>query len=154
MQIPCISCQSRFRLDSSLIKATGSLVRCTKCQYIFMVFPPSVENEPVVRDTNIAQSVLFDLFKVDQTAKDKGLLPDASKIFSSHRIDEIASINDFEEEEDDQDSEIEDIDLDELPELTEYEDMIDWDEPPDAEHLTDGEKKFYNGTQDLDINEA
>jgi len=119
-----------------------------------MVFPPSLDNEPVVQDPNIAQSVLFDLFKVDQTAQDKGLLPDASKIFNSHGIDEIASYRDFEEEEDGQDSDIEDIDLTELPELTEYEDMIDWDEPPDAENITDGEKKFYNGTQDLDINEA
>ena len=119
-----------------------------------MVFPPAHTDEPVVQDTDIAQSVLFDLFNVDQIARDKGLLPDASKILNSHGINEIASINDFEEEEDGKDSDIEDIDLAELPELTEYEDMIDWDEPPDAKNLTDGEKKFYNGTQDLDINEA
>ena len=154
MQIPCVSCQSRFRLDSRLVKATGSLVRCTKCGYIFLVCPSSIEDEPVVQDTNIAQSVLFDLFNVEQTAKDKGLLPDASKIFNSHEFDEIASIKDFEEEEDDQDPEIEDIDLDELPDLSEYEDMIEWDEPPDSEIPTDGERKFYNGTQDLDIDEC
>ena len=118
-----------------------------------MVYPPSVEDEPVVQDTNISQSVLFNLFNVEQTARDKGLLPDVSKIFNGHRFDEIATIKDFEEE-DDQDPEIEDTDLDELPDLSEYEDMIDWDEQPDAENLTDGEKKFYNGTQDLDIKEA
>ena len=119
-----------------------------------MVFPPAHTDEPVVQDTNIAQSVLFDLFNVNQTARDKGLLPDASTIFNGQRFDEIASINDFEEEEDDKDQEIEDTDLDELPDLSEYEDMIDWDEQPDSENLTDGEKKFYNGTQDLGINEA
>ena len=119
-----------------------------------MVYPPTIEDDPVVQDTKIDQSILFDLFKLEQTAKDKGILPDASKIFNNQRVDEIASINDLEEEEDDQDPEIENIDLAELPDLSEYEDMIDWDESPDSENLSDGEKTFFNGTQDLDINEA
>ena len=119
-----------------------------------MVYPPTIEDDPVVQDTKIDQSILFDLFKLEQTAKDKGILPDASKIFNNQRVDEIASINDLEEEEDDQDPEIENIDLAELPDLSEYEDMIDWDNPPDDDDFTDHEKQFYNKTQDLDISEG
>ena len=44
MKITCISCQSRFQLDGCLVKATGSLVKCSKCQQIFRVFPPDATN--------------------------------------------------------------------------------------------------------------
>lgn len=40
MLIPCKSCNSIFRLDSSLLKPTGSMVRCSKCGEIFRVFQP------------------------------------------------------------------------------------------------------------------
>jgi predicted Zn finger-like uncharacterized protein len=39
MKIPCESCHSVFRLDSSLIKDTGSVVRCSKCRKVFRVYP-------------------------------------------------------------------------------------------------------------------
>lgn len=154
MQILCISCQSRFRLDRDLVEATGSLVRCSKCGYIFMVYPPATAAEPVLKETNIDQSILFDLFKVEQTAKDRGIITDTCKIFNINKVDEIASFRDFEEEEEDQDPEIEDNDLAELPDLSEYEEMIDWDNSPDEDDLTEHEKQFYNSTQDLDINEG
>jgi len=154
MQILCISCQSRFRLDRDLVEATGSLVRCSKCGYIFMVYPPATAAEPVLKETNIDQSILFDLFKVEQTAKDREIITDTSKIFNINKVDEITSFRDFEEEEDDQDSEIEDIDLAELPDLSEYEEMIDWDIPPDEDDIAELDKQFYHNTQDLDINEG
>ena len=44
MKITCISCQSRFRVDSCLVKATGSMARCSNCQQIFTVFPPDATN--------------------------------------------------------------------------------------------------------------
>ena len=40
MKIPCESCHSVFRLNSSLIKDTGSVVRCSKCRKVFRVYPP------------------------------------------------------------------------------------------------------------------
>ena len=101
MQIPCISCQSLFHLDSNLVQSTGSLVRCSKCEYIFIVYPPAFDNKPVVKGTDIEQSILYDLFKVEHTAKDKRVIPESSKISHSHSVDEILSIKDFEEEEDD-----------------------------------------------------
>jgi len=154
MQIPCISCQSRFRLDSNLVEATGSLVRCSKCGYIFMVYPPATAAEPVLKETNIDQSILFDLFNVEQTAKDRGIITDTSTIFNINKVDEIAYFLEFEEEQDVQEPGIEDIDLAELPDLSEYEKMIDWDNPPDEDDFTEPETQFYNKTQDLDINEG
>ena len=153
MQIPCISCQSRFRLDSCLVKKTGSLVRCSKCGYIFMVYPPASANVPIVKDTKIDQSILVELLEVEKIKRYQGILNQTYDEIKNQQFDEFASIKEFEEEEDDRDPDIEDIDLNELPDLAEYEDMTESDEPPDSENLTDGEKKFYNGTQDLDIKE-
>jgi predicted Zn finger-like uncharacterized protein len=154
MQIPCVSCQSLFRLDSGLVKATGSLVRCSKCEYIFMVYPPTLNDKPTVKDTNIDQSILFDLFKVERTNRANGIHNQTTDVLKSHRADEIASINDFEEEEDGQASTDGSLDYSDLPDLSEYEDIIDWDESADADDLTEQEKQFYNSIQDLDINES
>jgi predicted Zn finger-like uncharacterized protein len=154
MQIPCISCQSRFRLDSRLVKATGSLVRCSKCEYIFMVYPPAFYDEPVVKDTNIDQSILDELLKVEKIKRYQGILDKTSDEINNQQFDEIASIKDLEEEEDDQEAEIEDIELAELPDLSEYENMIDWDEFPDEADLIENEKQFYNSIRYLDINET
>jgi predicted Zn finger-like uncharacterized protein len=37
--IPCKSCQTTFKFDSSLLKPTGTKVRCSKCQEVFRVYP-------------------------------------------------------------------------------------------------------------------
>ena len=41
MLIPCESCHFMFKLDSNLIKPTGTKVRCSKCKKVFRVYPPS-----------------------------------------------------------------------------------------------------------------
>ena len=143
MQIPCVSCQSLFRFNSDLVKPTGSLVKCSKCKYIFMVYPPTFNDEPILQDTNIDQSILFDLFKVEQKDWAKEVFDQTSAMMNSHRVDEIASIEDFEEEE-----EYPDVagktEYPELPDISEYEKMIDWDDIPDTEDFSEGEKHFYN----------
>jgi predicted Zn finger-like uncharacterized protein len=131
MKIPCISCKSLFRLDSSLVKATGSLVRCSKCGNIFRVHPPADDNEPIIKHTVMDQSILDDLFEVEQSTVAKGIPGQSSEEISSHGIDEIASIGAFDQEED-TDPEIEDTDPAELFELPEYDEMIDLDESPDS----------------------
>ncbi|MDR3153007.1 MAG: zinc-ribbon domain-containing protein [Deltaproteobacteria bacterium] len=40
MIITCSQCQTRFRVDDSLIKETGTRVRCSNCQSVFTVFLP------------------------------------------------------------------------------------------------------------------
>ena len=102
MQIPCVSCQSLFLLDSNLVSPAGSLVRCSKCKYIFMVYPPSTNNEPIVRDSTIDQSILFDLFRVDQTLRAKMVHHQDPAVINILETGEITSIDDFEQEEGDQ----------------------------------------------------
>ena len=128
MQIPCISCQSRFRLDSRLIKATGSLVRCSKCKYIFRVYPPDLNDEPIVKDNKIDQSILGGHFEVEPAKIENGPVVKTSGEMNGYRIDEIASIEAFEEEE--EDPEVEDIEHADLSDLSEYDDMIDWGDFP------------------------
>lgn len=43
MIVQCDACNTKFRLDDSKVKATGVKVRCTKCQNVFVVMPPSSE---------------------------------------------------------------------------------------------------------------
>lgn len=143
MKIPCISCQSFFRLDGSLVKTTGSPVRCSKCGSIFRVFPQALDDVQVTKVTNVDQSLPGDLSEVEKTNVTNDSLVKTSEEVNEYRIDEIASLDAFEEER--EDPEIEDIDPAEL---------TNWDHFPDAEDLTEHEKQFYNSTQDLDINEG
>jgi predicted Zn finger-like uncharacterized protein len=52
MIITCRECSSIFNLDDSLIKVKGSKVRCSVCQHIFTVYPPSHEED-------VPESALF-----------------------------------------------------------------------------------------------
>ena len=45
MIITCETCGTSFRLKSSMVKESGSKVRCSKCQHVFIVYPPSVMAE-------------------------------------------------------------------------------------------------------------
>ncbi len=40
MIIACESCYSKFELNSSLVKSTGTKVKCIKCRKVFKVYPP------------------------------------------------------------------------------------------------------------------
>jgi predicted Zn finger-like uncharacterized protein len=44
MIIECEQCHTKFRLDDTLLKETGSKVRCSKCNYKFIVFAPKTED--------------------------------------------------------------------------------------------------------------
>ncbi|MCF8061643.1 MAG: zinc-ribbon domain-containing protein [Deltaproteobacteria bacterium] len=43
MIVACEQCQSRFRLDDSLLKDEGSKVRCSRCGHVFLVRPSRAE---------------------------------------------------------------------------------------------------------------
>jgi predicted Zn finger-like uncharacterized protein len=45
MIIECEKCHTKFRLDDKLLKGTGSKVRCSVCNYKFIVYPEKVEKE-------------------------------------------------------------------------------------------------------------
>ena len=44
MKISCESCHLKYKLDSNLVKSTGTRVRCSKCGEVFKVYPPSKDN--------------------------------------------------------------------------------------------------------------
>lgn len=48
MIVTCESCQTKFNLDASRIKATGQKVRCSRCGHIFMVFSPAEQMLPQI----------------------------------------------------------------------------------------------------------
>lgn len=64
MIIPCASCQSTFRLDSSLVKSTGTQVRCPKCREVFSVYPPDWANRRKykrLKTRNLISHVSYDM---------------------------------------------------------------------------------------------
>ena len=64
MIIPCKSCQSTFRLNSKLIKPTGSMVRCSKCREVFKVYPPKWSDRRKhkrLKTRNLISHVSYDL---------------------------------------------------------------------------------------------
>jgi len=130
MVIPCIDCQSRFSLDGRLVKATGSLVRCSQCNNIFWVYPPDINDVQVGNDTNVDQPNFDDLSKVKQANLANGLPDQTIEEINGNRIDGIVPIEDFDEEDDDQDSEVEDPEHPDYTDLSEYDDKIDWDNFP------------------------
>ncbi len=49
MIITCKKCGVSFKLDETLLKSSGSKVRCSKCKLVFLAFPPVSEPEPETR---------------------------------------------------------------------------------------------------------
>ena len=127
MKIPCISCNSMFRIDSSIIQPTGSLVRCSKCRFIFIVHPQEFNEQPILKDTNIDQSILDDLFDIQHSPRTQLLLGDLSEEWNKLFAQGALSIEDFDEQvTEESDSNFVDTECTELPDLSEYENMIDW----------------------------
>lgn len=63
MEIYCKSCQSIFRLDTRLIKPNGSMVRCSKCQTVFRVYPadmPDRRKFPRIKTRNLIAHLSVD----------------------------------------------------------------------------------------------
>jgi len=45
MIITCEACGTSFKVKSSLIQETGSTVRCSKCQQVFIAYPKSLDKD-------------------------------------------------------------------------------------------------------------
>ena len=62
MKISCESCHSVFRSDSSLIRDTGSLVKCSKCRKAFRVYlpqPADARKSPRIKTRNLISYFSF-----------------------------------------------------------------------------------------------
>jgi len=150
MVIPCVSCNSMFRLDNIYMKTNGSKVRCSKCHDIFMVYPPDhytesyskssiSESDVAIVIPNVQESLLDDLFQVQNKPDDIAVDPDTIENSDNYFIDSIESIEDFEEVEEDEDTEYAN-----LPDLSEFEAMIDWDEGKDSEDISPNDETKSN----------
>ena len=122
MKIHCVSCQYMCKLDQSLVKPTGSLVRCSECDFIFMVYRPSFADEAIAQDTNIDQTILKDLYSIRPNLQAELPVDEISEETDDYVVQSLISIEDFgEEAQEEPDSKTEDFRLADLPDLSEYE---------------------------------
>ena len=142
MMIPCVSCNSMFKLDNIHIKTTGSMVRCSKCHDIFMVYPPEnytgSKSDVAIVIPNVQESLLDDLFQVKNKPLDIAFATTTIEKSSNYLMDSIESMEDFEQVEEVEEDE--DMEHANLPDLSEYEAMIDWDEGKDSEDNSPDDK--------------
>ncbi len=116
MIITCKECNANFKLDESLLKPTGSKVRCSKCNEIFTAYPPKISEEveaPIemaldVEDQQVTEDL--DADKKEMTDPDELDFSDLDKL-----IDEEAPESKDIAGEDTEDLEL-DLDLDIEPE--------------------------------------
>jgi pilus assembly protein FimV len=130
MILTCQKCSTSFRLDETLLKATGSKVRCSLCQTIWVAVPPEtlLEDSPESDDGGIgigaaafadagavAGTVLAgDTEAPDDEAEAQLETPSELKFFADGDIDEDLS--------DDDELVTDEINLDELDHLLSEED--------------------------------
>jgi len=67
MIVTCESCRSKFKLDSNLVKTTGTKVRCSKCQEVFRVYTPSAVDRR--KHTRVKTQNLISYFAYDEKGK-------------------------------------------------------------------------------------
>jgi hypothetical protein len=134
MKITCVSCRKKFELDRNRIDAIGTLVRCVACNFIFIAYPQDDFEQTAAQDTNIDQSILKALFRMehspatplplDEISEEWNRLMDKGKLFIEDLGEEASA---------DPDSPAMDVECGELPDLSEFEDLIDWGDHTDVE---------------------
>ena len=127
MEISCVSCQFLCELENIFIKATGRLIRCPECDFIFMVHRPSFAEEPIAQDTNIDQSILNDLYSIRPEPQAELTVDELFDESDDYDVPSLTSIEDFgEEAKKESASNTDDQAFADLPDLSEYENKIDW----------------------------
>ncbi len=98
MIITCNECNTPFNLNESLLKQTGSKVRCSKCKNVFLAYPSSLSEEPdksseVMSETEVETAIpeeeteFGELSKVEEADMEpQGI--DLSGVDNSLEIDE------------------------------------------------------------------
>lgn len=148
MQIPCLSCQFICELDSNLVQPTGILVRCPECDFIFMVHRSSFIEEPIAQDTNIDQSILNDLYCMRHELKSEFPVDEPFEESDDYVVESLTSIEDLgEKAQEEPDSNTEDFRLADLPDLSDYENIIDWEENTNSEKSSSAKQQYNNGTE-------
>ena len=133
MKVTCVACQSIFELEKDDVNVTGSLVKCSKCHFIFMTQITDYD-ELVCQDTNISQSILNNLFEMESALIEKAVMNQSSEKSNNCQANRIRSIEEYAEKA--FDSSTKDVDYADLPDLSAFEEMIDWDEVTETEDIT------------------
>ena len=159
MMIPCVSCQSMFRIDNLYVKPAGAKVRCSKCHEIFMVFPPDQNTESSEKNSTsnadvavvipkVKHSLLDDLFQGQNKPNEMASSKWKGEESDNSSIENIEPIEDFEDPEED-----EDIEYAELPDLYDIEEIVDslLDERDHLKNIPPNIQAKYSLSQDLNI---
>jgi predicted Zn finger-like uncharacterized protein len=156
MIITCKECSANFKLDESLLKPTGSKVRCSKCNEIFVAYPPKISEEveaPIekaldIEDQQVAEDLEAD--KKEMTDPDELDFSDMDKLIDEEETLESEEIAD-EDTEDlglDLDLDIEaQVDQEEPGEL----DLSDLENLLDEEEAATSESTADETIEDLDL---
>jgi len=67
MRIECQTCNTRFKLDDSLIKKEGTKVRCSKCQEVITIYPQGEPSENTLPNKGTEKTVT--VFEAETTCK-------------------------------------------------------------------------------------
>jgi len=173
MIITCQECSASFNLDESLLKSTGSKVRCSKCKKVFIAYPsePLKETETPIEvksDPEVEQLTEEpETGKVDDSEFGELDLPDMEKLFAEEESpdEEVAEdvLEDIELDldlEDEPEKAPEDLEaatkpeeLDEL-DLSDMEKLFAEEESPDEEVAEDVEAEAKSEEPDeLDLSD-
>jgi pilus assembly protein FimV len=172
MIISCNECNSSFSVDDHLIKETGSKVRCSKCNSIFVAYPQPLETEED-DDFNLEDldSAMDDLEEDDESFKVEGLTGELSdeleldldnfddSLGAEDGLDAAGLTDDTDGEleldadmNDDDDSDLDmsedEIAGDELPDLGDFEDLAGLDD--DSLALEDTDEGLEDFSLDLE----
>jgi predicted Zn finger-like uncharacterized protein len=131
LKLHCVACQTAFKLEADQINVNGSMIRCLLCNYIFTIYPPGANGLPVTQDTKIDQSILVDLFEMQDDPRAQISIQKISENEFNAMVDNKMSGGAW----GDEDSSLapDEAEYADLPDLSELENMIDWDDIKDLD---------------------
>jgi len=115
-----------------------------------MIFPPDCYGKPVTQDTNIDQSILDDLFEMQNGPKTQLSIGKLSEEGTSAMVDPNMSGEDFGNE--NSSSVPDETEYADLPDLSELEKMIDWDDTNDLDEPPAKSNQNKNDPQGSNFN--
>jgi predicted Zn finger-like uncharacterized protein len=147
MIVTCQECESSFNIDDGIIKESGSKVKCSKCENVFVVYPAAMSDEADIDDglTDLdTEDEALEFSQEDVPGDEDHGLPELDNIFEGEDdtdLEEVSAESAYEldldlegvDEEQDQFAEPAEADDADLPDL---EDIMDFDEEVDAPALS------------------
>ncbi|MBW2572777.1 MAG: zinc-ribbon domain-containing protein [Deltaproteobacteria bacterium] len=152
MIITCQECNSSFNLDESLLKPTGSKVRCSKCHKVFVAYPQMPPEEPET-PAEILSGIDDVPVTKDVPGPDELDLSDMDKLFAEEKDSEIEGLDlDLELDlEPEADTPIQETSLGVGPDKPDELDLSDMDKFFEEEKTPEDEDITDEAIEDLDL---